>query len=93
MLPPFLLSVLLLNAPACKFLGRERMRMQVEFEREEDGRWIAEIPAIPGALCYAPSQKEAAVKVVALALRILADRFEHGEDVPAPFDELFCVPA
>ena len=40
-----------------------------------------------------PSQKEAAVKVVALALRILADRFEHGEDVPAPFDELFCVPA
>lgn len=67
--------------------------MQVEFEREEDGRWIAEIPAIPGALCYAPSQKEAAVKVVALALRILADRFEHGEGVPAPFDELFCVPA
>jgi hypothetical protein len=45
------------------------------------------------ALCYAPSQKEAAVKVVALALRILADRFEHGEDVPSPFDELFCVPA
>ena len=52
----------------------ERIRMQVKFEREEDGRWIAEMPAIPGALCYAPSQKEAAVKVVALALRILADR-------------------
>ena len=65
------------------------MSMKLEFEREEDGRWIAEIPAIPGALCYASSQPRRST----LALRILADRFEHGEDMPAPFDELFCVPA
>ena len=50
------------------------MSMRVEIEREEDGRWIAEIPAIPGALCYAVSKEEALVKVPALALRILPEQ-------------------
>jgi len=54
----------------------------VEFDRETDGRWIAEIPALPGALCYGASMEEASRKVEALALRILADRLENGEDVP-----------
>jgi len=54
----------------------------IEFDQETDGRWIAEISAIPGALCYGQSKEEASRKVEALALRILADRIEHGESVP-----------
>ena len=54
----------------------------VEFDQEADGPWIAEIPAIPGALCYARSKEDALRNIEALALRILADRIEHGEAVP-----------
>ena len=54
----------------------------VELDRETDGRWIAEISALPGALCYGSSKEEASRKVEALALRILADRIENGDDVP-----------
>jgi predicted RNase H-like HicB family nuclease len=56
--------------------------LQIEFDREEDGRWIAEIPALPGVMAYGATRKEARGKVEALALRTLADRLEHGEDVP-----------
>ena len=55
------------------------MKFRVEFEREEDGRWIAEIPELPGVLAYGASQMEAQAKVKALALRVVADRLEHGE--------------
>lgn len=51
-------------------------------EREDDGRWIAEIPELPGALVYGPTQDAAISKAKALALRILADRLEHGEEIP-----------
>lgn len=54
----------------------------IETEREDDGRWIAEVTAIPGALACGTSCEEARAKVEALALRILADRREHGEPVP-----------
>ena len=53
----------------------------IESEQEEDGRWIAEIPEIPGALLYANSQNQAITKVQALALRVLADKLENGEIV------------
>ena len=56
-----------------------KMVLQVELEQEEDGRWIAEIADLPGALCYGESEEEAKARVQALALRILADRLEHGE--------------
>lgn len=56
--------------------------MQVEVEQEEDGRWIAEVAGIPGAMAYGSSRKEAVAKVEALVLRILADKVEHGEDTP-----------
>ena len=56
--------------------------MTVEIEREEDGRWIAEISALPGAMAYGITETEAVAKAEALALRILADRVEHGEPVP-----------
>jgi predicted RNase H-like HicB family nuclease len=52
---------------------------QVEFEQESDGRWIAEIPDLPGVLVYGSSREEALARVQALALRVLADRLEGGE--------------
>lgn len=55
------------------------MRFKVQFEREEDGRWIAEVPELPGVLAYGASQLEAQAKVKALALRVVADQLEHGE--------------
>jgi predicted RNase H-like HicB family nuclease len=55
------------------------MTFKVELEREDDGRWIAEIPDLPGVLAYGNSADEACAKVQALALRVLADRIEHGE--------------
>ena len=54
----------------------------VELELEEDGRWIAEVPSLPGVMVYAKTRDEALVRVEALALRVLADRLEHGEAVP-----------
>jgi predicted RNase H-like HicB family nuclease len=62
---------------------------KIEVEREEDGRWIAEVPDLPGVMVYAYSYAEAMDKVRALALRVVADRIEHHEPVPADIDDLF----
>ena len=62
--------------------------LRIEFEREDDGRWIAEIPDLPGVLAYGGTREAARVKVEALALRTLADRLEHGESIPE-LGELF----
>ena len=56
--------------------------MIVEVEREDDGRWIAEVPDLPGVMTYGQTRDEAVAKVKALALRVMADRLEHGEDIP-----------
>jgi predicted RNase H-like HicB family nuclease len=66
--------------------------MKVEIELEEDGRWIAEVPALPGAMAYGSSRDEAVSKVEALVLRILADRVENGEDAPE-LEAVFTVAA
>jgi len=58
------------------------MRLVVEIEQEVDGRWIADISALPGVMAYGKTQEEAQGKVQALALRVLADRIEHGEAGP-----------
>ncbi len=55
------------------------MTFTIELEREEDGRWIAEVPALAGVLCYAETRDEAVARVQAFALRVIADRLEHGE--------------
>ena len=55
------------------------MQLSIEVEREEDGRWITEIPELPGVLAYGDNRDEAIVRVQVLALRVLADRIEHGE--------------
>lgn len=52
------------------------MEFQVTFDREQDGRWIAEIEALPGVLAYGATKLEARSKVEALALRVIADRIE-----------------
>jgi len=66
--------------------------MKIEIEREEDGRWIAEIPDLPGVMVYGDSWNEAISKAEALALRVLADRLEHGEEIPE-LKEMFAVSA
>mgnify|MGYP006267393703 CR=1 FL=1 len=66
--------------------------MKIEIEREEDGRWIAEIPDLPGVIVYGNSRNEAISKAEALALRVLADRLEHGEEIPE-LKEVFAVSA
>jgi predicted RNase H-like HicB family nuclease len=58
------------------------MKLSIEVDREEDGRWIAEIVELPGALSYGLTREEAIVNVQILALRVLADRLEKGEIVP-----------
>ena len=62
--------------------------MRLEVEREDDGRWLAEAPALPGVMAYGESRGEAVAKVEAFALRVLADRLEHGERAPE-LDRLF----
>ena len=54
----------------------------VEIEKEADGRWIGEVTDLPGALAYGATREEAVAKAKALAFRVLADRLEHGEDIP-----------
>jgi predicted RNase H-like HicB family nuclease len=57
--------------------------LTIEVEREDDGRWIAEVPDLPGVLAYGQSRQEAIERVQALSLRVMADRLDHGESVPA----------
>jgi predicted RNase H-like HicB family nuclease len=68
------------------------MNYQIEIEREEDGRWLTEVPALPGVMAYGGTREEAIARVKALALRVLADRLEHGESVPE-LTEVFSAPA
>lgn len=58
------------------------MNFTIEYEQETDGRWLAEVIELPGVLAYGQSSTEALAKAKALALRVLADRLEHGETAP-----------
>ncbi len=64
--------------------------MIVDLEQEADGRWLAEIEALPGAMAYGATRDEATRKVEAIALRILAERLENGEAVP-DLDDTFAL--
>ena len=66
--------------------------MKIEIEREDDGRWIAEVPELSGVMIYGGTREEAIARVQSLALRVIADRLNHGEAIPE-LDELFMVPA
>ena len=58
------------------------MHFTIEHEREEDGRWLAEVPELPGVLAYGATAQEAMAKAQALALRVLAERLDHNETGP-----------
>lgn len=58
------------------------MKLRVEVDREEDGRWIAEVTDLPGVMAYGATREEALSRVEVLALRVIADRLEHGERIP-----------
>ena len=55
------------------------MHYTLECEREDDGRWLAEVVELPGVLAYGSSQAQAMAKAEALALRVIAEQLEHGE--------------
>jgi predicted RNase H-like HicB family nuclease len=56
--------------------------LTIEVEQEADGRWLAEVPDIPGVMAYGEARDEVIERVQALTLRVLADRLDHGEPVP-----------
>ena len=58
------------------------MTFEIELDEEADGRWMAEVPTLAGVLTYGVTRTDAVAKVQALALRVLAERLEHGEAVP-----------
>ena len=59
------------------------MTFGIELDQEDDGRWLAEVPALSGVMCYGTTRADAIARVQALALRVIADRLEHGEAEPA----------
>lgn len=69
------------------------LTLAIEIERENEGRWIADIPELPGVLVYGSSPADAVARVEALALRVLADEIEHGERSPNQLAVSFLSPA
>lgn len=65
------------------------MPFKIEIEREDEGRWIAEVPELPGVMAYGNSRDEAMAHVHALALRVRADRLDHAETAPDPLNVTF----
>ncbi len=63
--------------------------LSIEVEREEDGRWIADVTALPGVLAYGTTEAEARKRVAALAFRVIADMIENGEPIPDAAAGLF----
>lgn len=64
--------------------GGSSIQLSIETEREDDGRWLAEVPQLPGVLAYGATRDEALPKAQVLALRVLAEGLEHGEGSPEP---------
>jgi predicted RNase H-like HicB family nuclease len=67
------------------------MNFSIEYEQEQDGRWLAEVLELPGVLVYGQTPQEALARAEALALRVMADRLEHGETLPAPLSISFAT--
>lgn len=68
------------------------MQLKIEVEIEDDGRYLAEAPDLPGVMAYGSTRQEAVRRVQALALRVIADRLEHGELAP-DLPEVFAIAA
>ena len=65
--------------------------IRVEIEREDDDRILASVPELPGVMAYGSTEEEAVRKVKSIALQVLADMIESGEDVPSPLKVLFAA--
>jgi predicted RNase H-like HicB family nuclease len=65
--------------------------LKIELERENDGRWIAEVPALPGVLAYGDTEAKARAHAISLALRVIADRIDNGETLPDEARNLFAA--
>ncbi len=65
-----------------KSLPAEGFSLAIVYDREADGSWLADIPTLPGVTVYGRTKKQATAAVQALALRLIADRREHGEALP-----------
>ena len=63
--------------------------LKIEIDREADGRWIAEVADVPGALAYGATMEEARSRAAALACRAIADMIEHGEAIPSAARDIF----
>ena len=63
--------------------------LKIESEHEDDGRWLAEVPSLAGVLAYGATEAEARAKVKSLALRVIADRLDHGEALPQEIAAVF----
>jgi predicted RNase H-like HicB family nuclease len=91
---PFPFLIILFLSGLCYYVHmikktkNNRRAFMIEFEREEDKRWIAEIPKLPGVMAYGVTKTEAKQKVYAMALRTLADKIEQGRTL-IPVTQLF----
>jgi predicted RNase H-like HicB family nuclease len=65
--------------------------IRVEIEREDDGRIPASVPALPAVMAYGVTEAEAILRVKSIALQVLADMIESGDDVPEPLKVLFAA--
>jgi predicted RNase H-like HicB family nuclease len=65
--------------------------LKIGIDREDDGRWIAEVAALPGVVAYGATETEARAKATSLALRVIADRLDHGEPLPHELDGVFAA--
>ncbi|MCC7308100.1 MAG: type II toxin-antitoxin system HicB family antitoxin [Acidobacteria bacterium] len=65
------------------------MNLTIELEQEDDGRWIAEVDELDGVLVYGATKEDAIRNVKTLALRVIADRLENGENLPMQVDNIF----
>jgi predicted RNase H-like HicB family nuclease len=65
--------------------------LKIETELETNGRWLAEVPALPGVLVYGADEDEARARATALALRVIADRLDRGQALPRELDGIFAA--
>jgi len=80
-----LLSLMVYDLVSDRLNGDKELKFEIELDREADGRWIAEITSLPGAMAYGKTKPEAVAKVKAIALRMLADQIEK-EKKSKPLD-------
>lgn len=78
--------------PIAALVSAVMSKWNIELEQETDGRWIAEVTDLPGCMVYGATRAEAVRKAEALALRVIADQIDAGEDVPF-INDAFLVPA